>query len=102
VSDPGFLVELLHSGKAPPNGRNRGHYGNPAMDQLLEQTRTVRDGEALRKVARAVHRLAAEDLPYLGLWHNNNLAVVSRDLEGFRLHPSGGFEHLSQVRWRAP
>jgi hypothetical protein len=30
----------------------------------------------------------------VSLWHNNNVAIVSKRLSGFRLHPTGGFQHL--------
>jgi peptide/nickel transport system substrate-binding protein len=99
VSDPDFLHELLHSGKGPPDGRNRGGYANPHVDALLEAARVAPDAERRAELYREVHRIAHAELPYLPLWHNHNVAVVARELEGFRLHPAGGFEHLPQVRW---
>jgi peptide/nickel transport system substrate-binding protein len=102
VSDPGFLYELLHSAKVPPGGRNRGRFRDPALDALLDKARVEPDPARRRALYREVHRAAFAALPYLPLWHNNNLAVVSRALEGFTLHPSGGFEHLAEARWKAP
>lgn len=100
VSDPGFLDELLHSRKVPPGGRNRGRYANPEVDAWLEKARLEADPAVRSRLYRLVHGKVASDLPYISLWHNNNVAVVSRRLTGFRLHPSGGFEFLADVRWK--
>jgi len=102
VSDPDFLYELLHSKSTPPGGRNRGGYANPRVDALLEQARVAPDAQRHAALYRAVHRIVHAELPYVSLWHNNNVAVVARALAGFRLHPSGGFEHLPEVRWAGP
>jgi peptide/nickel transport system substrate-binding protein len=69
------------------------------VDALLEAARVAPDAERRAELYREVHRIAHAELPYLPLWHNHNVAVVARELEGFRLHPAGGFEHLPQVRW---
>jgi peptide/nickel transport system substrate-binding protein len=98
VSDPDFLVELLHSQHAPPDGSNRGRYANPRVDALLEAARLAPDPARRAELYREVHRIAYVDLPYLPMWHNNNIAIVSRAWTGFRLHPSGGFEHLGEMR----
>ena len=100
VSDPGFLFELLHSRKFPPAGRNRGRYASGGMDALLENARLEGDSAKRERLYQLVDRRVHSDLPYLSLWHNNNVAVVHRALSGFRLHPSGGFEHLSAVTWK--
>ncbi len=100
VSDPGFLFELLHSKKFPPAGRNRGRYASGEMDALLEKARLEGDPARRARLYQLVDRRVHADLPYLSLWHNNNVAVVHRGLSGFLLHPSGGFEHLAAVTWK--
>ena len=102
VSDPGFLFELLHSKKFPPAGRNRGRYVSAGMDALLEKARLEADPARRKRLYRLVSRRVHTDLPYLSLWHNNNVAVVHRALSGFLLHPSGGFEHLAAMTWKRP
>ncbi len=98
VIDPDFQHELFHSGGVPPEGRNRGRYANPEMDRLLEAGRTETDPERRREIYQKVNALVQRDLPYLSLWHNNNVAVVSKRFAGFRLHPGGGFQHLPDMR----
>ncbi len=102
VSDPDFYYELFHSSRHPPNGRNRVRYANPEMDRLLEEGRTALDEGQRRRIYHEVQRILARDLPYISLWHNNNIAVVSKALTGFRLHPTGGFHYLPHVRKTGP
>ncbi len=101
VSDPDFYYELYHSSRMPPAGRNRVRYSTPALDRLLERGRLAVDEAQRREIYRQVQVMVAESLPYLSLWHNNNIAIVSRRVQGFRLHPSGGFEYLPQARLTA-
>jgi peptide/nickel transport system substrate-binding protein len=98
VSDPDFLYELLDSKQLPPDGRNRDRYANPRVDALLEQARVAPDPQRRGALYRQVDRIVYDELPYLPLWHNHNVAIVSRRWSGFRLHPSGGFEHLAEMR----
>ncbi len=98
VTDPDFQYDLFHSSQVPPLGRNRGHYHNPGVDKLLLAGRMEADPARRRAIYRALERELASDLPYLSLWHNNNVAVVSTRFTGFRLHPSGGFQHLPEMR----
>jgi peptide/nickel transport system substrate-binding protein len=94
VSDPAFLAEVLLSDRMPPQGRNRGRYRNPAMDRLLQAALVEPDEVKRRELYRQADKLAQEDLPYLPLWHNNTVAIVSKRFAGFRLHPTGGFQSL--------
>lgn len=100
VSEPAFYYELLHSSRVPPVGRNRGRYANPQMDALLEQARQSTTEVDRVRLYRRIHALSAETLPYLPLWHNHNVALMDRRLEGFSLHPSGSFAGIEQLRWR--
>jgi peptide/nickel transport system substrate-binding protein len=98
VIDPDFQYELFDSKSIPPNGRNRGRYRNPEMDKLLEAGRLESDPARRREIYRQVNAIVQRDLPYLSLWHNNNVAVVSKRFTGFRLHPGGGFQHIPEMR----
>lgn len=99
VNDPDFYYELFHSSRMPPQGRNRGGFNNARADRLLEAGRLEGDPAKRRGIYWEFSRLLQEELPYLSLWHNNNVAVVSREFTGFRLHPTGGFQHLPALRY---
>jgi peptide/nickel transport system substrate-binding protein len=98
VIDPDFQYELFHSSRLPPQGRNRGRYASAEMDRLLEAGRREADPERRKALYGQVNELLQRDLPYVSLWHNNTVVVVSRRFSGFRVHPSGGFQHLPEMR----
>ena len=98
VSDPAFLAAVLLSDRFPPGGDNRGRYRNPEMDRLLRAALVEPDDAKREALYRRADRLAQEDLPYLPLWHNNTVAIVSKRFAGFRLHPTGGFQAVPAMR----
>ncbi len=100
ASEPAFLYELFHSSKIPPHGLNRVQYRNAQMDRLLERAQLEANPQRRRALYQQVHRLLLRELPYIPLWHRNNVAVLKRELAGYRAHPSGGFEFLHQLYWR--
>lgn len=97
ASEPDFFYEIFHSSQTPPGGRNRGRYDNPEMDALVEAGRVELDPQKRREIYAEVQRIAASDLPYVSLWHLNNVAVVHRRVEGYRQHPKAGFFSFQDV-----
>ena len=102
VSDPDFYYEIFHSSRVPPKGRNRGRFKNTRVDRLLEAGRLEGDRAKRQAIYRKLNRILQEELPYLSLWHNNNVAVISREYSGFRLHPTGGFQYLPAMLHEKP
>ncbi len=100
VTDPDIYHSLFHSDSAPPDGRNRGHYSNPDMDVLLDRARIEMDPDKRARDYRRVQQIAADDLPYISLWHTHNVAAMKTDLENFHFYPAGDLVSLSGVIWR--
>lgn len=98
VSEPDFYYDLFHSTQFPPNGRNRVRYTNLDLDTLLETGRVETDLETRRSIYQKVQEILAEEMPYVSLWHNNNIVVMKQDIEGYQLHPTGGFHSFKNVR----
>lgn len=99
ISDPDFYYTIFHSKSIPPNGQNRGHYDNPAVDKLIEEGRATMDRAKRKTAYDGVQKIVSEDLPYVSLYHLDNVAVVDRKLEGLKLHPSGFIDSLASARW---
>jgi peptide/nickel transport system substrate-binding protein len=87
VTDPRIYFEAFHSGEFGRNNRTR--YRNPELDLLLEKGESLLDPAARKKVYAEVQALVARDLPYIGLWYGNNVAVFRKELKNVSLHPSG-------------
>lgn len=97
VTDPDIYYNLFHSSCVPPHGANRGRYRNRTIDLLLEEGRRTMDPEARKKIYSSVQKIIAADLPYVSLWYQTNVAVMSRRVRGFVLYPGGDFTSLRQA-----
>jgi peptide/nickel transport system substrate-binding protein len=101
VSEPDFYYSLFHSSELPEvGGRNRVRYSNPEVDNLLEQGRSTLNPQDRKQFYIKVQEILQQDLPYISLWHNQNVAIIKESIEGFRLHPSGGFQSLVNISRR--
>lgn len=97
VRDPDIQHQIFHSASVPPNGDNRGHYANPAVDRLLDQARvTMAPGER-KRLYGAAQRLIAEDLPYVPLWWQKNVIAKKSNIKGFLPYPDGDLISLKNV-----
>ncbi|MBI2215168.1 MAG: ABC transporter substrate-binding protein [Acidobacteria bacterium] len=99
ISDPDFYYTIFHSKSAPPNGQNRGRYANAEVDRLIEAGRATMDRTKRKAAYDGVQRIVSEELPYVSLYHLDNVAVVDRRIEGLKLHPSGFIDSLAKARW---
>lgn len=88
VADPGILSQIFHSRELPP-GRNRVAYKNTEVDRVLDRAQVEPDLERRRQAYALVQKTIARDIPYISLWYPDNIAVVSRSLRNFTLHPTG-------------
>ena len=97
VTDPDFYYEIFHSSQVPPAGRNRGNYRNPELDALLEAGRFTLEPDEQKRIYREVQHLVADDLPYVSLWHLNNVAVLHRRVKGYRQNPKAGYFSFREI-----
>lgn len=103
VTDPDILRWVFHSSNIPDAerrgaGGNRGRYRNERVDALLDAGRREGDEDRRAEIYREVQRILAEDLPYVSLWHEENLVVRRRDVIGFEPTPNARFPALLQTR----
>jgi peptide/nickel transport system substrate-binding protein len=91
VTEPDFYYNIFNSNQFPPAGRNRGLYQNEKIDRLTEQGRIVLDPRERKKIYSKIQKIVAQDLPYVSLWHPNNISIVHKRVSGYRQHPMGGF-----------
>jgi peptide/nickel transport system substrate-binding protein len=99
VSEPDIYHYVFHSDSFPPKGANRGHYNNPELDRLIERGRRTHDQAERRAIYSEIQKIVAYDLPYVSLWHPNNVLVMNRKLKGFYPYPDGDLSDLWKIRW---
>ncbi len=90
ITDPDIYYDVFHSSNFPP-GKNRGYYSNPTIDKLVTEGKIISNVGKRKKIFSQVQKIIAQDLPYVSLWHWNNVAVYSNKLKGFYFHPQGSF-----------
>jgi peptide/nickel transport system substrate-binding protein len=87
----------FHSAAVPPFGFNRGHYSNPEVDGLIEQSSRTLETDALKEIYGRIQAIIAEEAPYISLWYGTNVAVMQKGIAGFRLTPNASFRPLAQT-----
>jgi peptide/nickel transport system substrate-binding protein len=97
VTDPDIFYYTFHSSSIPPDGANRGRYKRAQVDRLLEAGRKTLDTKKRKDIYSAVQKFLARDLPYVNLWHQENVVAMKKNLKGFELYPAGDLYSLQQV-----
>lgn len=107
VLDPGLYSWIFHSRNIPSAenrsaGANRGAYANARVDELLDRGEVEVDREKRKAIYSEVQKILAADLPYVSLWHEDNIAVTSADTRDYFMTPNARFEGLKKTRRIAP
>ncbi|GAK51805.1 ABC peptide transporter, periplasmic ligand binding protein [Candidatus Moduliflexus flocculans] len=97
ITEPDIFYSIFHSQMVPPDGRNRGYYSNPKVDELLEQGRHEVSPDGRKKIYSDVQKILADDLPYVYLWYPHNIIVMNERVQGFVVYPDGDFASVKDV-----
>ena len=101
IQDPDFYYVIFHSKNIPPEGQNRGYYNNPRVDQLIAEGRATFDRTKRKQIYAEIQRIVQEDLPYVSLYHQINVAVMDKGLQGYTMYPAGFWLGIPQMSWPA-
>jgi peptide/nickel transport system substrate-binding protein len=88
--DPDIYRVALHSSELPP-GRNRGRYKNVELDKLMEKGLMLEGDSARKQVYDELQRRVALDVPFVPLWYEDQVAIVSKRVKGFDPSPVGDY-----------
>ena len=104
VLEPDLYRWIFHSSNIPSPqnssaGANRGAYANPKIDALLDQAVAEIDREKRRALYSQIQKILAADLPYISLWHEDNIAIQHTGLKGYAPTPNARFEALKTATW---
>jgi ABC-type transport system substrate-binding protein len=91
--DPIFLKDLFGTG-AP---FNRGKYGNPELDKLLNEAVLTADRTKAIGLYTQAQQMITDEVPMLPLWYSENMIVTRKDVDNVKPDPSGDFRYLAQV-----
>jgi peptide/nickel transport system substrate-binding protein len=105
IGEPDMYWVYFHSTRIPDASNadflNRWRYRSTAADRLIEAGRHELDRVRRRTVYAELQRLLAEDLPILPLWHEDNIAVMNRDVQGYQVVPNARLTPLARTRKQA-
>jgi peptide/nickel transport system substrate-binding protein len=97
VTEPDIYYYIFHSANVPPHGANRGRFISAEVDTLLSEGRKVLDLALRKEYYARVQAILARELPYVSLWHYDNVVVMGRNVHGFVLDPAGDLFSLKDV-----
>lgn len=83
--DPDQYI-IWHSSMTSKEGKglNFIFYSNPRVDKLLEEGRKTFDRKKRAGIYREIHRLIAQDVPYIFLFSQQSLVAVSKRFKGIK------------------
>jgi peptide/nickel transport system substrate-binding protein len=102
VIEPGLYRWIFHSENIPTAenrsaGANRGAYRNERVDRLLDRGEEVTERAKRREIYSTIQTILARDLPYVSLWHEDNIAIMKEGVEDYYITPNARFEALEQA-----
>jgi peptide/nickel transport system substrate-binding protein len=101
VVEPDTLFAYFHSSRIPdkanPDVGNRWRYRSAEVDRLLDDGRHELDRGKRLAIYADIQRKLAEDLPVIPLWHEDNVALLNKDVVGYVVLPNARLSGLAQV-----
>jgi len=68
---------------------NDANYSNPKVDELLKQARRESDPAKRKELYNEVMRILQDDVPYIWIYHSNNVFGMNKNISGFTYVPDG-------------
>lgn len=97
MSEPNVLRTFLGSSFVPPQGGNRGRIHDEALDDALDAGDRIADPAQRRLVYATVEQINREEMHWIPLWYEDQVAVVSARAQGFRPSAEGRWLALASL-----
>ena len=97
VKLPDIFRYAFDSDSVPPQGANRGRYSSPVADALIRKAESAESIAGQAAAYRELQALLLEDLPYVPLWHEDQVFVARPDIVGYRIASDGNYDGLVDV-----
>ncbi len=98
IGEPDYFYTYYHSSRIPSekdqNVHNRYRFRNARVDELTEAGRAENDRARRRQIYGEVQKILADELPVIPLWHEDNIAVMNKDVSGYQLWPNARLSGL--------
>ena len=102
IAEPNLYNVFFASNRIPTRdnldaGGNRVRYRSPKVDQLLEDGRRELDRPKRKDIYRQIQQILARDVPVISLWHEDNLVVIRKAVDGYKIWPTTSMSSLAQT-----
>ncbi|MET0648896.1 MAG: ABC transporter substrate-binding protein [Pyrinomonadaceae bacterium] len=91
--DPIYLFDLFHTGAY----QNRGRYGNPEVDKLLEEAIATFDRAQAKELYTRAWDAISREVPQLPLWYVDQVVVARRNVQNLKVPVDGDWRYLRDV-----
>ena len=95
--DPDIYRYAFGTDSWPPNGGNRGRFSHTGLDGVLSKARTSLNPEKRRLLYHEAQKIVAAEAPYVFLFHEENIALMSSRLSGYRVYADGRYAALAST-----
>ena len=97
ITEPNVLRRFLHGSSLPPAGANRGRVHDDTLDALLDEGDRLSSAEARRSVYARLEEREREQMHWLPLWYEDQVAVTSERARAFVPSAEGRWLSLAQI-----
>jgi peptide/nickel transport system substrate-binding protein len=97
ISEPNVLRRFLHGSSLPPAGANRGRVHDDTLDALLDEGDRLSSEEARRDVYARLEARQREEMHWLPLWYEDQVAVTSNRARAFVPSAEGRWLSLARI-----
>lgn len=100
VVEPNLFDWVFHSNRIPSAdnaGGNRGAYVDLVLDRLIEQAQESSNISKRSKIYAQIENRLLNTLPYIPLWFEDNITVISKRLVDFKPTRTASFLPLTQA-----
>ena len=98
VYEPAVYEHFFHS-KSIGTSKNRIGYRNAEVDELIDRGKTAIDIEERKKYYHRIQEILQDELPVISMWHETNVAVMDKRLEGFEIYPAAEWKALYKMQF---
>lgn len=86
-ADEENFMSLFYSHNFAPQGSNYFHFSNPNFDKLYEKAQAENNATEKAKLYRQMDSTVTAEAPFIALYYDQVVRLVSKDIEGFSSNP---------------
>ena len=95
LNEPDYYYFYFHSSRVPdarnPDGGNRWRYRSAELDRHVEAGRREMDRDKRKAIYRDAQHVVWRDVPIIPLWHEDNVMIANKQLDGYTLTPNARY-----------